>query len=79
LRGHVAGATGVDFVAARERLIVEVDGGYHALRGPADQRRQRWLEKRGYRVVRVSAATVLQDTAAALATIAQALSAPRNA
>ena len=69
----------VDFVAARERLIVEVDGGYHAQRGSADQRRQRWLEKQGYRVIRLSSSIVLQDTAAAVATIAQSLSVPRNA
>jgi hypothetical protein len=43
------------------------------------QRRQRWLEKQGYRVVRVSAATVLQETAAAVQAIVRALSAPRDA
>jgi very-short-patch-repair endonuclease len=69
----------VDFLAPRERLIVEVDGGYHTQRGSADQRRQRWLQRQGYRVVRVSAATVLHDMAAAAQAIARALSAPRNA
>jgi very-short-patch-repair endonuclease len=69
----------VDFLAPQERLIVEVDGGYHTQRGSADQRRQRWLEKQGYRVVRLSAATVLQETAVAVASIARALSAPRDA
>jgi very-short-patch-repair endonuclease len=69
----------VDFLAPRERLVVEVDGGYHTERGSADQRRQRWLERQGYRVVRVSAATVLQETAAAVQAIAQALSDPRDA
>jgi very-short-patch-repair endonuclease len=73
------GAYIVDFLAARERLVVEVDGGYHTERGSADQRRQRWLERQGYRVVRVSAATVLQETAAAVQAIAQALSDPRDA
>lgn len=41
----------VDFLAPRERLVVEVDGGYHAERAAADRRRQRWLERQGYRVV----------------------------
>jgi very-short-patch-repair endonuclease len=59
----------VDFLPVRERLVVEVDGGYHAERVAADQRRQRWLERLGYRVVRVSAATVLGDIAAALPSI----------
>jgi very-short-patch-repair endonuclease len=69
----------VDFLAPRERLIVEVDRGYHTERASADQRRQRWLEKQGYRVLRLSAATVLHETAAAVHRIAQALSAPRGA
>lgn len=60
-------------VLARERLIVEVDGGYHAERVGADRRRQRWLERQGYRVVRVSAAMVLQDTAMAIRVILDAL------
>ncbi len=63
----------VDFLAPRQRLIVEVDGGYHAERGSADGRRQRWLEKQGYRVVRLSAAAVLSETRAAVRTIVEAL------
>jgi very-short-patch-repair endonuclease len=63
----------------RERLVVEVDGGYHAERAGADRRRQRWLEKQGYRVVRVSAATVLHERPAAVQAIAGALRAPRGA
>ena len=51
----------VDFLAPRQRLVVEVDGGYHAARGTADQRRQRWLEKQGFRVVRLSATSVLSE------------------
>jgi very-short-patch-repair endonuclease len=68
----------VDFLALRERLVVEVDGGYHAERGAADGRRQRWLEKRGYRVLRLPASTVLRETAAAVEGIVQALSVLRN-
>ena len=63
----------VDFLAPRQKLIIEVDGGYHAQRVGADRQRQRWLERAGYRVVRVSAATVLQATAAAVRAIASAL------
>jgi very-short-patch-repair endonuclease len=33
----------VDFLAPRERLVVEVDGGYHTARVAADARPQRWL------------------------------------
>ncbi len=63
----------VDFLAPGQRLIVEVDGGSHTERGSADGRRQRWLEKQGYRVVRLSAATVLCDTAAAVRVIVEGL------
>ena len=40
--------------APKARLVVEVDGGYHEVRVTADARRTRWLERQGYRVVRVS-------------------------
>jgi len=65
----------VDFLAPRARLIIEVDGGYHAERASADRRRQRWLERRGYRVVRVPAALVLHDIEAAVRVIVGALGA----
>jgi very-short-patch-repair endonuclease len=68
----------VDFLAPRERLVVEVDGGYHAERGAADGRRERWLEKRGYRVLRLPASTVLQEPVVAVQSIAEALSVLRN-
>ena len=67
----------VDFLAARLKLVVEVDGGYHGQRAGADRRRQRWLERQGYVVLRVSAATVLGDTAGAVRTIVGALEALR--
>jgi primosomal protein N' (replication factor Y) len=41
-----------DFVAIRHRLIVEVDGSQH-LDSAADTRRTEWLERYGWRVVRV--------------------------
>lgn len=49
-----------DFLAPSIKLIVEVDGGYHAgdamVRG--DARRDRYLARLGYRVVRVPASMV---------------------
>jgi very-short-patch-repair endonuclease len=47
-----------DFVAVSARLIVEVDGGYHARRRAADARRDRALQRLGYRVLRLDAALV---------------------
>jgi very-short-patch-repair endonuclease len=59
----------VDFLAPSLRLVVEVDGGYHAQRARADARRDRVLARAGYRVVRVSAATVMGDLNGALEVI----------
>ena len=41
-----------DFFCAECRLIVELDGSQHADRGDADRRRTRYLESKGYFVLR---------------------------
>lgn len=61
VRQVVIGRFIVDFLAPELRLVVEVDGGYHAQRRRADERRDAKLRGWGYRVVRVEAfAIVLQ-------------------
>jgi very-short-patch-repair endonuclease len=55
-----------DFAAPSVRVIVEVDGDSHARRVTADARRDRWLQRQGWRVVRVSADEVLRQLSAAL-------------
>jgi len=42
----------VDFVALDLKLVVEIDGGQHAVRAAADTARTRVLEEAGYHVVR---------------------------
>ena len=42
----------VDFVCFERRVIIEVDGGQHAEKVAYDERRTRWLEAQGYRVMR---------------------------
>ena len=69
----IAGRFVVDFLAARERLIVEVDGGYHACRAAADARRDRSLLRLGYRVLRLDAALVVSELPVALRLIREAL------
>ena len=49
----------VDFLALSIKLVVEVDGAYHARRGVADARRERVLRRLGYRVLRLDADLVL--------------------
>jgi very-short-patch-repair endonuclease len=75
-RQAVIGRFIVDFVAPASRLVVEVDGGYHALRRTADARRDRALARLGYRVLRLEADLVLKHPAQALALIRSALSLP---
>jgi very-short-patch-repair endonuclease len=64
----------VDFYAPARKIVVEVDGGYHAepARRRADARRDRRLQKAGCRVVRVPAELVLQRPQAAIELVVQA-------
>jgi very-short-patch-repair endonuclease len=62
-----------DFFAPSVRLVVEVDGDVHRGSRAADRRRDEWLQRRGYRVVRVAADVVLRDVDVALSAIRAAL------
>lgn len=62
-----------DFFAPSVRLVVEVDGGVHRGRRAADGRRDEWLRRRGYRVVRISTAVVVHSVSAALEVVRAAL------
>jgi very-short-patch-repair endonuclease len=63
----------VDFAAPAVRLVVEVDGGYHAGRVRADARRDRELQRLGWRVVRVAAGVVERDVELAVALVTDAI------
>jgi very-short-patch-repair endonuclease len=67
----------VDFAAPAERLVVEVDGAYHARRRAADARRDRVLRRLGYRVLRLEAQLVLERPEEAVALVVAALAEPR--
>jgi very-short-patch-repair endonuclease len=58
-RQHPLGPYVVDFFCAEAKLIVEVDGGQHA---DDNDTRTRWLESRGYRVIRFWNNDVLANT-----------------
>ncbi|HYQ43786.1 MAG TPA: DUF559 domain-containing protein [Polyangiaceae bacterium] len=62
-----------DFYAPSARLIVEVDGAYHAHRVSADSRRDRKLALAGYRILRLRADLVMGDLPAALRAVQNAL------
>jgi len=65
-RQHPLGPYVVDFFCAAAKLVVEVNGGQHADDGDA---RTRWLEARGYRVIRFWNNEVLANTEGVLSTI----------
>jgi len=62
-----------DFLAPAERLVIEVDGGYHERTRAADDRRERKLASAGYRVLRLDAELVLRDVHAAVKRVRAAL------
>ncbi len=63
----------VDFVCLEKRLIVEVDGGQHFENRANDEKRTRFLETRGFRVLRFWNNEVLTDIDAVLERISQTL------
>jgi very-short-patch-repair endonuclease len=63
----------VGFVSHRSRLIIELDGGQHAVQVEYDGVRTGWLESRGYRVVRFWNNQVLTETESVLEAIALVL------
>lgn len=74
-RQVVLGEHIADFYCAEARLVVEVDGGYHAGRAAADARRDRALSKLGCRVLRLPNELVLQHFPQAIAAVLTALTA----
>jgi very-short-patch-repair endonuclease len=72
-RQAVIGDCIVDFLAPAVSLVVEVDGGYHRRRCRADARRDRYLERAGYRVRRFEAQQVMADLPGVLALIVEQL------
>jgi very-short-patch-repair endonuclease len=62
-----------DLYASEVRLVVEVDGGAHVGRERADARRDRALERAGYRVVRISAECVMRALDGAVAIVRAAI------
>ena len=63
----------VDFVCYSEKLVIEVDGGQHAVQVDRDTARTRWLESQGFRVLRFWNNDVLGNSEAVFESIRQAL------
>lgn len=63
----------VDFLALSIKLVVEVDGPYHARRAVADARRERVLRRLGYRVLRLDADLVITRLTEAVERVREAV------
>jgi very-short-patch-repair endonuclease len=59
----------VDFACLTIKLVIEVDGGQHNIDKARDERRTRWLEGQGYKVMRFWNNEVLQNLDGVLETI----------
>jgi very-short-patch-repair endonuclease len=68
-RQHPIGRYVVDFAYPAAKLVIELDGGQHALQTSADEGRSWEIARRGYRVVRFWNGNVMQNIAGVLETI----------
>ncbi|MDD3579579.1 MAG: endonuclease domain-containing protein [Desulfobacca sp.] len=59
----------VDFVCFEKNIIIEVDGGQHAVDKEKDLNRDNWLRAEGFKVVRFWNNDVLQNTEGVVAVI----------
>ncbi len=66
----------VDFCCLKAQLVVEVDGGQHDVHSAQDERRTRWLNAQGYRVIRFWNNEVLQNIDGVLQEISRVLALP---
>ena len=63
----------VDFVCPEALLVLELDGGQHAVQKEADAARTRWLEENGFRVLRFWSIDVFKEWESVEAVIVSAL------
>jgi len=63
----------VDFCSLEKRLIVELDGGQHALNQDEDAKRTQYLKKSGYKVICFWNNEVLENIEGVLERIKQSL------
>ncbi|WP_315764725.1 endonuclease domain-containing protein [Sphingomonas sp. Y38-1Y] len=72
-RQKVVGTYIVDFAARDPMIVVELDGDSHAGQIDYDERRTRFLEEQGYRVIRFTNKDVMTNLEGVLAAIAVTL------
>ena len=60
-RQHPIGPFIVDFVSIEKKLVIEVDGGQHAEDSESEAKRSKYLNRKGYRILRFWNNQVLQE------------------
>jgi len=68
-RQHPLGRYIVDFVCLEKRLVLELDGGQHAIEKDRDNQRDHWLTAEGYQVLRFWNNDVLANLEGVMETI----------
>jgi very-short-patch-repair endonuclease len=77
-RQQPLGSYVVDFVNLERRVVIELDGGQHAL-NPGDRIRDEWLRAEGFKVLRFWDNQVFSNLEGVLDTIREALLTPHPA
>jgi very-short-patch-repair endonuclease len=72
-RQHPLGNFIVDFVCLEKGLVVELNGGQHAVQGEHDSGRDEWLQGEGFRVLRFWNTQVFKEMDAVLERMGRAL------
>jgi len=72
-RQHPVGDYIVDFICFDKRIVIEVDGGQHAVNVQDDHARDSWLKGQGFEVLRFWNNEVLQNIEGVIETIRKAL------
>ncbi len=75
-RQHPIGPFFADFASVSQRLVIELDGGYHDSVPQQDLKRQQYLTSQGWKVVRFTNEDVLRDVESVLIAIASHMGIP---
>ena len=75
-RQHPIGRFIADFACPARKLVIELDGGQHAMRAKADEARSQELARYGYQVVRFWNNDVIENIEGVIETIKRALDGP---
>jgi very-short-patch-repair endonuclease len=65
-RQHPIGPFIADFVCIERCLVIELDGGQHAMNVEADKQRSMYMESKGYKILRLWNNQVLKNTQAVI-------------